>query len=373
MSPQLATVNSASKPALRSDAPIREDQWHLRSLQVGAAHELSEGQGIVVAVPDTGVDPHPDLRRNLLPGIDILGDHSDGRHDSNSHGTGIAGLIAAHGSSKTTGALGIAPRAKILPIRSSASNNFGSADDLAAGIEFAITHGAQVINISSGGGSTPRLIRAVDSALAADIVVVAAAGNSPQQASIGYPASHPAVVAVGGVDRTGKRAAVSLTGPQVDLTAPAVDIYSTSYDGKYSKGTGTSSATAIVAGAAALVRSKYPYLPAREVVHRLTATAVDKGPPGRDDEYGYGVIDIVAALTADVPPLGFESATATAPPAGSAGTTAAASPPGDGGDDTAATVRGMVTLGLIVAGGVIWALVVRRRRRSDDPPPRISH
>lgn len=171
---------------------------------------------------------------------------------------------------------------------------------------------------------------------------------------------------MGGVDRAGQHAAVSVTGPQIDVVAPAVDIYSTSYDGKYSKGTGTSSATAIVAGAAALIRSKYPYLPAREVAHRLTATAVDKGPPGRDDEYGYGVIDLVAALTADVPPLGFESASA---PAGGGPTTTAGA---QSGDDGGATVRGLATLGVIVAAGVGWALVVRRRRRGGDPPPRIS-
>lgn len=160
----------------------------------------------------------------------------------------------------------------------------------------------------------------------------------------------------------GEHASVSVSGPEIDVAAPAVDIYSTSYDGKYSKGTGTSSATAIVAGAAALIRSKYPNLPAQEVAHRLTATAVDKGPPGRDDQYGYGVIDLVAALTADVPPLGFESSNVT-PPA------SAEAAPDEG--DGAGTVRGLATLGVLVAAGggyLFW----RRRRRADDPPPRIS-
>ncbi len=146
-----------------------------------------------------------------------------------------------------------------------------------------------------------------------------------------------------------------------------MDIYSTSINGRYRKGTGTSDATAIVAGAAALVRSKYPYLPAAEVIHRLTATAVDKGPPGRDDEYGYGVIDLVAALTADVPPLGFEGATVTPP----SGATSAAAQPAGGDGDGGATVRGWVTLGVIAATGGGF-LVWRRRRRAGDPPPRIS-
>ncbi|MCX5069228.1 S8 family serine peptidase [Micromonospora lupini] len=328
---------------------------------------ISKGDGIVVAVPDTGVDPHPDLSENLLTGIDtVAGGSGDGRKDSNSHGTSMAGLIAAHGRASDTGALGIAPRSKILPIMASTSDNFGEADDLAAAIEYAISESAQVISISSGGASTPRLVRAVETAIAANIVIVAAAGNVPNQ-PISYPASEEDVIAVGGVDRLGRHAAFSATGPEVDVVAPAVDIYSTSYGGKYSKGTGTSSATAIVAGAAALIRSKYPYLPAQEVAHRLTATAIDKGPPGRDDEYGYGVIDLVAALTADVPPLGFESVSAPA----DAGPTATADARSGGGDD-GAQVRGLITLAVIAAVGVGWALVARRRRRGDDPPPRIS-
>ncbi|RKN59181.1 type VII secretion-associated serine protease [Micromonospora costi] len=353
---------------------IRADQWHLRYLRIDEAHQIATGKGVTVAIPDTGVDPHPDLKDNLLPGIDIIpGGAGDGRNDADSHGTSMAGLIAAHGQGDQLGALGVAPMAKILPIFSSPANREGQPDALAEAIEYAVRRDAGVISVSSVGAESPRLRRAIGLALASDTIVIAGVGNAPRDQTIGYPANQAGVIAVAGVGRDGNHAAVSVRGTKIDLAAPAVDIYSTSYDGKYSKGTGTSSATAIVAGAAALVRSKYPYLPAREVVHRLTATAVDKGPPGRDDEYGYGVIDIVAALTADVPPLEFESATATAPAGGSAGTTAAGTPPGDGGGDRAATVRGMVTLGVIVAGGVIWALVVRRRRRGDDPPPRISH
>ncbi|MFI0792813.1 type VII secretion-associated serine protease mycosin [Micromonospora rubida] len=333
------------------------------------AHRFSQGQGVIVAVPDTGVDPHPDLRNNLLWGTDILpGGNGNGWRDRDSHGTSMAGLIAAHGQRGDIGALGIAPQAKILPVFDSPPHGDGEPDALAQGIDYSIANGADVISISSGGSSSLRLIEAVRRALASDIVVVAAAGNMSKDTEVNYPASEDQVIAVGGVDQKGKHAAISVAGPEVDIAAPAVDIYSTSYGGKYSKGTGTSSATAIVAGAAALIRSKYPDLPAAEVAHRLTATAVDKGPPGRDDEYGYGVIDLVAALTADVPPLGFESATAGSGPV----TTAVAEPAGNDGGDGGATARGLATLGVIVAAGGAWALVARRRRRGDDPPPRIS-
>ncbi|MGC4772717.1 S8 family serine peptidase [Micromonospora sp. DT44] len=341
---------------------MRGDQWHLPFLHISEAHLVSQGSGVIVAVPDTGVDPHPDLRENLLAGTDVIpGGSGDGRRDQDSHGTSMAGLIASHGSAGNRGALGVAPKAKILPIFDTQPGGIGEADALAIGIEFAITNGADIISISAVAGASVRLQQALEAALDANIVVVAAAGNWPPDAGVRYPATEGGVIAVGGVDRAGQHAAVSVTGPEVDVVAPAVDIYSTSYGGKYSKGTGTSSATAIVAGAAALIRSKYPYLPAQEVAHRLTATAVDKGPPGRDDEYGYGLIDLVAALTADVPPLGFESVSA---PAG----TADARPSEDGGS----AVRGFATLGVIVAVGVGWAFVARRRRRGDDPPPRIS-
>nr|WP_307847048.1 S8 family serine peptidase [Micromonospora sp. D93] len=348
---------------------VRADQWHLTTLNSGDANEISQGEGITVAVPDTGVYPHPDLRANLLRGIDLIngGGGGDGQSDQNSHGTGMAGLIAAHGREGGRGARGIAPKAKILPIISSTIDNQSSPDNLGRAIGYAVSSGAGVISISSAGGSSPALRRAIREALLANIVVVAAAGNRPADTEVGYPASEDGVLAVGGVDKTGTHAAVSVTGPEIDVVAPAVDIYSTSIDGKYRKGTGTSDATAIVAGAAALIRSKYPYLPAREVAHRLTATAVDKGPPGRDDEYGYGVIDLVAALTADVPPLGFESVSA---PAGAGPTTTAGAQPDDESDG--ATARGLATLGVIVAVGVGWAVMARRRRRGDDPPPRIS-
>ncbi|WP_323136272.1 type VII secretion-associated serine protease mycosin [Micromonospora sp. NBC_01655] len=364
-------MNSISTtPHSRNAEKIREDQWHLRFLKAAEAQAISRGKGVTVAIPDTGVFPHPDLERNLLPGTDVS-EHGDGRRDEDSHGTSMAGLIAAHGFPNGLGALGIAPEAKILPIRSRQINGKGDTEELAASIEWATRHGADIISISAVAGASRRLQQAIRTALHADIVVVAAAGNKPFDISIGYPASEDGVIAVGGVDQNGELAAVSVTGPSVDVVAPAVDIYSTSYGGKYSKGTGTSSATAIVAGAAALVRSKYPDLPAAEVAHRLTATAVDRGPPGRDDEYGYGVLDLVAALTADVPPVGFGSATAGAPAGSRPVTTAVAEPAGDDGDG-GATARGWATLGVIVAAGGAWALVARRRRHGDDPPPRIS-
>ncbi|WP_422745320.1 S8 family serine peptidase [Micromonospora sp. WMMD754] len=360
--PSLTPID-LNKPRAGRIVSASTKQWHLGFLHATQAQRSSQGTGVVVAVLDTGVAAHPALIPNLLNGADVTpGGSGNGQRDTNGHGTAMAGLIAAtsDGSSKTL--QGIAPRAKILPVIVAPPNGQGDADSLADGIDFAVSRGATVISISSVGGVTQRLVRAVNSAIMANVTLVASAGNRPADGYVGYPASEPAVIAVGGVDRNGNHAAISVSGPEIDVVAPAVDIYSTGLNGGYRVGTGTSDATAIVAGAAALIRSKYPNLPAAEVAHRLTATAVDKGPPGRDDQYGYGVIDLVAALTADVPPLGFESTGVTAP-----APTAAA--PDAGGDNS--TARGLATLGALLAAGGAY-LVWRRRRRADGPPPRIS-
>nr|WP_269476424.1 type VII secretion-associated serine protease mycosin [Phytohabitans suffuscus] len=323
------------------------------------AHKHSLGDDVIVAVVDTGVDPHPDLRSNLLPGIDLTGTTGDGREDTDSHGTGIAGLVAAHGTGPNSGALGIAPRSKIVPIRARGPIGQGDSDNLARGIEWALQNDVRVINASSSGGPSPRLRQAIEAAIQADVVVVAAAGNRPTDLSVTFPAAYEGVLAVGATDREGNHAAVSVTGEQVAISAPGVDIYSTSINGKYSKATGTSAATAIVAGAAALVRSRFPGLSAQEVIHRLTATATDKGPPGRDEQYGYGVLNIVAALTADVPPLASAAVSPTV-----SGSSAVAGPDGrDPGGRGSTVVVWVAVLVVAAAGGVAALLGIRRRRQ----------
>lgn len=362
----LAAVLVAAPPA-RADA-VRDAQWHLDFLKVTQAHRISQGVGVTVAVIDTGVDAgHPDLRGAVLPGTDLSGSpegRRDGRADTDGHGTSMAGLIAARGRGGARGALGIAPKARILPIRD-APTIAPVGGDPAASIEWAVAHGADVISMSFGGFEAhEELVAAVVAAQRADVVLVAAVGNRPLFDAVGYPAGVPGVLAVAGVDRRGRHAEISATGPQVQIAAPAVDIVSTDRRGGtgYRKGTGTSDAAAIVAGAAALVRARYPDLPAAEVVHRLTATARDAGAAGHDEEYGHGVLDLIAALTADVPAL----APTSLPPA----VPSVAPPVWQGGpparDGTGVSV-GLIVIGaglllvLAAAGGAGWLL---RRRRS---------
>jgi len=182
------------------------------------------------------------------------------------------------------------------------SSGKGSTDVLAQGIRWAAQHGARVISISRAVSGGDLLLQQVtEDAMAHDIVIVAAAGNKPEDQGVQWPAAIPGVVAVAGVDRDGNHSKVSVSGPEVVLAAPSDNISSTNAGGGYRVGTGTSDATAIVAGAVALVRSRFPQLKAAEVVRRLTAKAIDKGPPGRDNDYGYGIVNLVGALTADLP------------------------------------------------------------------------
>ena len=359
----LITMVLPATPA-RADS-VREAEWQLGFLDLARVHQISQGDGVTVAVLDSGVNGnHPDLAGNVLQGVNVFPGHpGNGWEDADPHGTAMAGLIAGHGHGANDGVLGVAPRAKVFPVLLDAGLTKGNASELAAGIDQAVQRGAQVISMSTGvpGGSS-ELRAAVERAEQANVVLIAATGNLPEdQDGVAWPARYSGVVAVGAVDRNGVHAAISVTGPQIMISAPGVDVVSTSSGNGYQKGTGTSDATAIVAGVVALIRSKYPNLSATEVIHRLTATARDAGTPGRDPEYGYGIVNPYAALTADVPTRS-PSAPATQP--SSASPTAPHKAPGNGGR------TGLIVLVALVAIGFFATIWLRRAaaryRRSLD-------
>ncbi|WP_130513197.1 type VII secretion-associated serine protease mycosin [Krasilnikovia cinnamomea] len=356
-----ASIATIGSPALADNT--RDKQWHLQYLRIAEAHRISTGRGVTVAVIDSGVSDHRDLSGSVLSGKDFTNARGSGRTDVDGHGTAMAGDIAAHGKDGS-GALGIAPESKILPIRVLTTGRFSRG--LGPAISWAIAHGADVINISLGGGATPDLFSALAAAEKANVVVVASAGNRPESHGITSPAFVPSVLAVGAVDRDGKRAPVSATGPALDLMAPGTDIMSTSTNNRYATGTGTSDSAAIVSGAVALIRSKYPALSAREVVARLESTAADKGAPGVDPEYGHGVIDIVAALSTDAPtPTDEPSPSApvdnTQQAGASTSTNVTASPENQPARSTALVVSCAAALAAL--GGLAAFVLVRRRRQ----------
>ncbi|WP_430780819.1 S8 family serine peptidase [Actinoplanes sp. G11-F43] len=351
---------------------IRDSQWHLRYLNISKAHEITKGSSISVAVVDSGVSPHIDLIKNLGDGTDTSsGGDGVGHVDESGHGTAMAGLIAGHGHGSNDGILGIAPDAKILPIKALSSND--SRNTIELGIQRAAELKAKVINVSNGTAQSRSLIDAVETAARADSILIAAAGNSSQAARLGYPAALPEVLAVGAINRSGKVANFSVTGSNIGLCAPGVDIATTDLSNKYVKGRGTSQAAAIVSGAAALVRARFPDLSAPEVVHRLTFTADDNGPPGKDDQCGYGVLNIVEALTADVPPLNAGGATSAQPGVSSApggsdvnSTGAVGQAPSES-EDAGSDLSALIGVGSVAAVlvGLLAFVTVRKRRTSS--------
>ena len=291
-------------PAQAAPDGVRADQWYLRTLNVDGAWNWSTGAGVTVAVIDSGVDAgHVDLQGQVLPGLDLVDTKGDGDTDLVGHGTTVAALIA--GKDDGAGVVGVAPKAKILPVRVlNQDNRYDDAHIVANGIRWAVDQGAQVINLSLGGtSSSAPLAAAIDYAFAKDVVVVSCTGNAGASTSTGvwYPAREPGVLAVAGLERPGDTLwESSNTGPETVVAAPATQIVGV-YPSGYRKASGTSFAAPMVAATAALIRSRWPDIPAGEVINRIVRTARDRGPEGRDDKYGFGLVDPTAALTAELP------------------------------------------------------------------------
>ncbi|GGJ97173.1 hypothetical protein GCM10010123_28960 [Pilimelia anulata] len=344
----------------------RREQWQLGALHARAAWRHATGAGVTVGVIDSGVDSsHPDLAGRVLPGLDLVSDDHDGTYDAVGHGTTVAGLIAGR-ADDSTGAVGVAPGASILPVRVlDASNRYDDAAVVARGIRWAVDRGASVLNISLGGaGGSEALADALRYAFRHDVVVVACTGNLGPGAPSGvwFPARFPGVVAVSGLTRDPERSWRSaVTGPATALSAPATSLVG-ARPGGYWTVQGTSFAAPLVAASAALVRSRWPDLPAGQVIERLLRTSRDLGPTGRDPAYGYGAVDPYAALIAPVPavtgnPLA-ETRAAGAEPGTEPGTARLG-----GAATTAETAVGPVPvpdrrLPLILAGGLVLAALV---------------
>ncbi|MEV6737579.1 type VII secretion-associated serine protease mycosin [Streptomyces sp. NPDC051104] len=297
---------------------IRAQEWALDALHVHQAWQTTKGKGITVAVLDTGVDDtHPDLVGNVLPAKDLVG---FGAHRGDPawavHGTAMAGIIAGHGHGHgiddSDGVIGVAPEAKILPVRviledgdparTKARNTRGSA--LAEGIRWAADHGADVINLSLGDDSSsahPEAAEdeAIQYALKKGTVVVASAGNGGELGDhTSYPAAYPGVIAATAVDSDGTRASFSTRRWYATVSAPGVDVVIAEPDRKYYEGWGTSAASAFVSGAVALIKAAHPGLSPAQIKQLLAKTARNPPTGGRDDSRGFGFIDPAAAIKA---------------------------------------------------------------------------
>ncbi len=305
-----ATGSSPSPTAvdvapLGSD-PLAADQWALAAVGLPEAWTRTAGSGVVIAIVDTGVDlDHPDLAPQLVAGIDLV-DGDATPDDPNGHGTHVAGIAAA-ATDNALGIAGAAPSAAIMPVRVLDADGFGSDETIAAGIEWAVTHGADVINLSLGeSGFAARLSKggainaAIRLATNRGVTVIAAAGNDASRGRV-YRLGVDVIV-VNASARDGSAAAFTNTGDLRAMAAPGVDILSTApltagslwpdgTDG-YASLDGTSMAAPLVSGTAALLLAQG--VPASEVAGRLMATAAN---PGADPALGAGILDADAATS----------------------------------------------------------------------------
>lgn len=309
----------AGAPAARGAAlpHPRSEEWWFTSWDIqNKVWPLTQGQGITVAVVDTGVNARlPELKNVVLRGTDLRHGHSgDGRTDVKNynlelgphssrfvgHGTGMASLIAGQGG--PSGMVGIAPKAKILPIIID-----GFVSTLSAGIRYAADHGAQVINLSQAtpypGGCPGLMQAAVSHAIDKGAVVVASMGNFGNTTNpIDAPASCAGVLAVGAISNQKLAWTRTERHSYVSAAAPGVGVGFLTREGWFDNHTsGTSQASALTSGAVALIRSRFPELTPRQVVQKIINTTVDAGPRGHDIYTGSGAVVPIFALTRNVP------------------------------------------------------------------------
>lgn len=288
---------------------IASTPWSLQRIILDQLRDKATGKGVTVAVIDTGVDDsNKQLTGQIAPGGEDFVGKTDGTKDLEGHGTKVAGIIAAK-EMKGTGFSGLAPAAKILPLRYTGSGDEkkpGNSGTMARAINHAVGQDVDIINISSDtekNQDPPDLRAAIKKAVDAGILVVAASGNdgADGKSTKTYPASYDGVVAVAASDRNDERAFFSQAGDFVDIAAPGVGMVSTVPIGGQCSDDGTSFAAPYVAGVAALMMERYPEWDARQVVARMQETA--QRPTRDPNRYvGWGVVDPLAALSDSTEP-----------------------------------------------------------------------
>ncbi|MFB7420593.1 type VII secretion-associated serine protease mycosin [Streptomyces sp. NPDC056121] len=398
----LLLVGAAATPALAEST--RQQQWYLTVMKAEGMWRVSKGEGVKVAVIDTGVDPgNADLRGRVLRGLDLAPKEAGDEHtDYEGHGTGMAGLIAAtgaHGGGQ--GSFGLAPGAKILPIRIPDGGKLGNQYQSAAlfnkvaprAIRYAADHGAKVINISQGVLSgSDQLTSAVDYALKKGSLIFAATGNDGKDGNVvEYPAATPGVVGVSAVGKDLAMTAESTHGAQVDMSAPGDDMIHACGSEASATGLcrshGTSDAAALASASAALIWSKHPNWTNNQVLRVMLNTI--GGPTDgakRNDGIGYGIVRPRIALktpgdpgptdkyplpdypvAASKSPSTKPSKGAQAPDDSSSAAPAAAS---KGDDSNPALWIGIgVGAAVVIAAGAVVAVKRSRKQRAPQQPP----
>ena len=294
----IASCLAIAPPVHAATDPLLAQQWGIFAIGADRVWSTTTGARVIVAVVDSGSGPHPDLAENLLAGRSFFGlvETPDGNDiDASGHGSHVAGIIASVANNGIGGS-GVAPNAKILPIKVLDQAGSGDARDVAAGVRYAADNGAKVINLSLGGATeSSSLSQAIAYANDKGALVVAAAGNGGAADKPKWPASLDLTIAVTAVDPANNATSFDQRGDYIDIAAPGANIVSTA-KGDYVTLSGTSMAAGFVAGAAALLFAAEPRVTNAQVRDILLRTATDIGEPGRDLTFGVGLINMVAAL-----------------------------------------------------------------------------
>jgi subtilisin family serine protease len=285
--------------------PSFDDQWHLWTIQAPAAWAISTGQSTpIVALVDTGIDlSHPDIAANLVPGYASYflsrraqSDPTDPVcQDTNGHGTMVAGALAAVGNNGT-GVCGVGWGVRVMPIRATNSSGGSGASfsDLQNGVLWASVHSARIVNVSFAGVAEPAVETLGATCRSRGVMLIWPMDDN--NVDYGTTFDHPHVTVISGTDQQDNRYAQSSYGAGVDAAAPAVSITTTMLGGGYGSGTGNSFAGPIAAGVAACAWGMAPWLGPDEVERIVLDSCDDIGPPGPDDYFGAGRVNLRTAL-----------------------------------------------------------------------------
>lgn len=285
------------------------DQYELEKMRLAEAHQLARGGKVVVAVIDSGIDvAHPDLAGDIADSYDAIGTGVA----VHKHGTAIAGGIAAHGR-----LTGVAPAAQILAVRAFSGSarpedSTGTTFAIMRGMDWAVLHGARVINMSFAGPQDPGITRGITAAFAKGVVMVAAAGNKGATSPPLFPAALKQVIAVTSTDRNNELPPFANRGPHVAVAAPGVDLTLLAPDDSVQKASGTSFSAAYVSGTVALMLERNPQLSPDAVRKALMASAQRLGGKPVDQQSGGGLIDVYQAILTVAPSAASEAKPAPA-------------------------------------------------------------
>jgi subtilisin family serine protease len=296
---KFAELDRVVKSTATVNDPYIGSEWHLSKVNALSAWDVAVGNGITIAILDSGINVnHPDLMDRLVAGYNFYNSNTD-VSDVCGHGTAVAGVAAAS-ANNALGVAGVAGSARIMPLRIAYNDGTGSCyayySTIASGLTFAADNGARVANVSYGGVAGSASVQSAARYMKGKGgLVFVSAGNNNIDENITTDGS---MVAVSATDSADNKASFSSWGNFVSLSAPGTSIWTTNNAGSYGAWNGTSFSSPLSAGVAALVMSVRPDLGAGDAESLLYSTAVDLGSAGRDPVFGYGRVNADAAVRA---------------------------------------------------------------------------